>query len=339
MAGPPVGWNAARRSLASLSAEECRGLGFGNEKLPTASFEDRTPQTWLLLPETPGVVHEGISPVTVGRAYGLRVAAILHDLIPVKLASHYKADVTAVYAGYFRMLAEADLVITTTELVAADFRGFLQAEGLAPPPIVVVPLGGDFAGMDRPLARPQMPPGSPFSLLMVGTWEARKNHIRVLNALGEVRARSSRAITLTIVGRRGHDAAYDQTVLACLAGHTGVTVKPWVSDRELATLYGTHRASVYASYEEGFGLPVVESLWMGVPCLCHAGSAMQAVAVGGGTLMTDMLDEAAIANSLQQIVAQDGLLEQLEFEAAKRPIQTWQDSACRLGQALSRGTG
>ena len=77
---------------------------------------------------------------------------------------------------------------------------------------------------------------------------------------------------------------------SCSHGH--------VTDDELRALHEQASATVFASWEEGFGLPVLESLWQGRPCLCHAGSAMAELVPGGGVLAVDMLDEDEIADAL-----------------------------------------
>ncbi len=95
-------------------------------------------------------------------------------------------------------------------------------------------------------------------------------------------------------------------------------------------------ATMFGSWEEGFGLPVLESLWRGLPCLCHDGSAMAEVAAGGGVLAVDMLDEAAIARGMARLAGEDGLLERLGREAVERPIRDWDDYAHDVLAALAR---
>jgi glycosyltransferase involved in cell wall biosynthesis len=106
-----------------------------------------------------------------------------------------------------------------------------------------------------------------------------------------------------------------------------VTLKGAVSDDALAGLYDRSDASVYPSVEEGFGLPIGESLWLATPCLCHSGSAMAEVAPGGGTLMVDMTDEAAIAGALHDFAADPALLARLSAEAVARSLASWSDYA------------
>ncbi len=92
-----------------------------------------------------------------------------------------------------------------------------------------------------------------------------------------------------------------------------------VADDELRKLYEQASATVFASWEEGFGLPVLESLWHGRPCLCHEGSAMAELLPGGGAFAVDMLDEAEIEAALVSLADDLDLLERLGHEAVDAP--------------------
>ena len=329
-----VGWNGVTRVVRGLGAVAQADLGFGHTPLETMARHGTA--DWLIFPETPDCAFQGLNPVQVGRAYGLRTAAIVHDLIPLKLSHLYDKRLSDLFANYFRMLAAADLVVTTTQLVANDFRNFLNANALGIPPIVVIPLGGDSLTAVRSGPPYEVKLSTPLSVLNVGTLEPRKNHIRLLNALRAAQLQSDTAIKLTIVGRHGHDSAYERELFACAAETPGVLFLNSVKDAELIRLFQAHHASVYASYEEGFGLPVVESLWMGLPCLCHAGSSLAEVAPGGGTLMVNMQDEAAITKGLCRLAGDSDFLARLRQEAEARPIGTWQDAAETLLDALRK---
>ncbi len=328
----PVGWDSTGRTVKRLGETN---LGFGHATAAAASAGRGHPPTWLLLPEMPSFVHDGVDPIDVGQAYGIKTAAIVHDLIPVKLPQLYDPALRASYARYYAALARADLVVTTTRYVANDFRAFLAADRLAAPAMALAPLGGDAIEPIRPGRRAPLAVDAPLLLLLLGTWEPRKNHLRVLQALRGAGQRSPRPIGLTIAGRRGHDPAYDQAVLAAAVGLPNVTFAHNVSDTDLAMLFARHQATIYPSYEEGFGLPVLESLWQGLPCLCHSGSSLAEIAPGGGTLLADMQDQGAITAALLQLAGPE-LLESLAEQAAARPVDTWQDCAQTLLAALTR---
>ena len=42
--------------------------------------------------------------------------------------------------------------------------------------------------------------------------------------------------------------------------------------------------AAFPSVEEGYGLPIIESLWFGKPCLCAGFGSMAEIAEAGGCL-------------------------------------------------------
>ncbi|TXM64599.1 glycosyltransferase family 4 protein [Methylobacterium sp. WL120] len=315
----PVGWDAGRRLL----------------RLPTP-LQGELAADWLLLPEIPmSLLSEGLDPIQLARAYGLRSAAIVHDLIPVRLSHLYDASAQALYGRYFRMFANTDLIFATTDLVAGHLRTHLKTVGLTVPPIVVVPLPGQFAHTSRVQeASVKRRPDDPLRLLTVATWEPRKNLSRLLRGVHLAQDRGGLQIHLTLVGRRDSYPEHDAEIEAILTTIPGATARDRADDRELAELYKASHASVYPSCDEGFGMPVLESLWLGRPCVCHAGSAMAEVAPGGGTMMINMADDAAIATALTRLAAEPSLIDQLTNDALARPLRTWDNYAADVASRL-----
>lgn len=314
-----VGWDTRGRAVRSLR--------------PTGVAIDEC--EWLVVPEIPTTaLTEGIDPIQVGRAYGLRTAAIVHDLIPIRLAHLYPPEAAAQYRRYYRMFAGADLVLATTRLVAGHLSQHLAAEGLRLPEIAVVPLPAQLADLPRVRTRlPARERGSPLRLVTVATWEPRKNLAGLLRAVKLARERGA-PIEATLVGRRGDHVAHDAEVDALLAGLPGCRALSRIDDSGLAALFATHHASVYPSCEEGFGMPVLESLWLGRPCLCHSGSAMAEVAPGGGTLMLDMESECALADALTRLADDPKLLCRLAEEAFERPLRDWTAYAAEVAERI-----
>jgi glycosyltransferase involved in cell wall biosynthesis len=292
--------------------------------------------SWLLVPEVPmSVLSEGIDPIEIGRAYGLRTAAIIHDLIPAKYADQYDEGARRLYDRYFRMFADADLVFATTHYVANDLRRYLVSQALRVPTIVVEPLAAEFPRAERRIDKPLPGPPDVVKLLSVSTWEPRKNLPRVLRAMQRFEHDDGMpALAMTIVGRRAGWTDYDREVETLAASLPQVQILSDVSDAELITLYATHHASIYPSLEEGFGLPILESLWFATPLLCHIDSSMAEVAPGGGTMMIDMADENAIVAALEDLIRTPAPLLRMTAEAIGRPLRTWSDYAAAVASHL-----
>ena len=288
----------------------------------------------LFIPElTADLVANGADPACMGHAYGMRTMTFVHDLIPLRLHHHYSAEAQAMFTAYFESFALTDAVMATTQVVADNLRSFLQERALRVPPISILPLPAQFGDHPR-IAETALPliAGEPLKLAALLSWERRKNLLGLLRALAWAQAET--AISLTLVGRRGLDPAYDIEVDAMLERSSAVTVAGSLSDDAVAVVIAASHATIYSSWEEGFGLPIGESLWLGRPCLCHDGSSMAEIAPGGGTLMVDMTNEAAIAAALVSLAKRPTLLSTLAAEAVARPLTSWQDYAAAVAATV-----
>ena len=288
----------------------------------------------LLIPElTADLVAAGIDPVCLGQAYGMRTLAMVHDLIPLKLSSHYSAAAISLFTAYYESFARSDAVLATTQGVADELRRFLTGKALRVPPMHVAPLPAQFGDHPRVMAdEPERLAAAPLKLLSIVSWERRKNLPRLVRALAQARSDAPVPIELTLVGRRGA-----RSRVRCRGGRPsrrggrGVTAAGPLSDDKLAARIASSDATVYPSLEEGFGLPIGESLWLGKPCLCHNASSMAEIAPGGGTLMLDMSDEQAIAATLVSLgFAGRSGWSASRTEARLRPLTSWSDYAAAV---------
>jgi glycosyltransferase involved in cell wall biosynthesis len=153
--------------------------------------------------------------------------------------------------------------VADTDAVADE----LQADfGLSSDSVTVVPLGVSMPEPDIPLVRPK-----PY-LLTVATLEPRKNLAR----LAEAYARSgiSASHDLVVVGRVGWGDP-----------PAGVEIVSGLDDLGLAAAYAGATALVLPSIYEGFGLPVVEAMQLGVPVVCSDIPVLREVSGGHATLV------------------------------------------------------
>lgn len=113
--------------------------------------------------------------------------------------------------------------------------------------------------------------------LAVGTVEPRKNFSGLIEAYHLLRQRRSDVPDLLIAGRLGW--MYDDTLAlpAKLGVADQVKFLQYVSEDTLAGLYQDALALLYPSFYEGFGLPVIEAMWDGVPVVTSRQGALAEV--------------------------------------------------------------
>jgi glycosyltransferase involved in cell wall biosynthesis len=162
-------------------------------------------------------------------------------------------------------------------------------------------------------------------VLAVGTVEPRKGLDVLIDAL---RRPNAPEIPLVIVGQQG----WGDVNLAALAHHHGLPdnrllVLGRLTDVELSVVL--HRASVLVapSRAEGFGLPLLEAMAVGVPVVHSDAPALIEVA-GGTGMMTRRDDPVQLAGALRAVFA-DPARTQARVEAARTRAArfTWERAA------------
>ena len=166
----------------------------------------------------------------------------------------------------------------------------------------------------------------PEYLLFLGQVSARKNAVRVLEAVASLPAS---APPLVLAGPRKHGweevlDAYHRLGLGPRAQFLG-----HVAEADLAPLYAGARALVFPSLDEGFGLPVLEAFACGTPVLASTAGALPETA-GGGALLVDPLSVPAIAGGIGRLLAGGEFVRDLVAKGRRRAAElTWEETARR----------
>jgi len=117
----------------------------------------------------------------------------------------------------------------------------------------------------------------------MGTLSLRKNVGTLLEAYSRLRAQVPDAPPLVLAGHRTPvstrwEARCEQPPLK---GH--VTITGYVTTQQRIDLYADAAMLVLPSYEEGFGLPVLEAMACGVPVIVSSRGSLPEVAGGAAT--------------------------------------------------------
>jgi glycosyltransferase involved in cell wall biosynthesis len=124
-------------------------------------------------------------------------------------------------------------------------------------------------------------------LLSVGTVEPRKNHQLLLRVYDElVRQQPEFPFDLVIAGGWGWRSRPLQRLYRSLQSRARIHFTGYVSDAEKRALYASAKLFLYPSFYEGFGLPVLEAMAVGVPVLASHTSSLPEVVGEAGVLLT-----------------------------------------------------
>jgi predicted O-methyltransferase YrrM len=213
---------------------------------------------------------------------------------------------------------------------------FWNREGLAGGRIVTNELPGEFGGSRRPDSAAARP-ASCVKILCVSTLEPRKNHLTLLRSCLRLQERFPELNwSLTLVGNK-YAGFLDIAEQIQEIERRNPRIK-WlgvVDDATLLRLYKEATFTVYPSLIEGFGLPVLESLWHGLPCICSGENAIGELAAAGGCLTVDVRDEEALSVTIHRLATDADLLSRLRHEAFDRRFRTWDEYARDFLAALS----
>ncbi len=280
----------------------------------------------LLCPELFSARAGAHLPELFARIRGPR-AAVFHDAIGLKYPELTPGPTVARLPGYLRELAAFDGVAAVSEDSAASLRDYWAWAGLGDvPPVVTIPLGVDPAP-----AGPAAPPAAPPRVLCVATLEGRKNHVALLDAAERLWTEGLR-FELELVGmpRPETGAAALARLRALRTAGRPVVHHGAVDDDALHAAYARCAFTVYPSLHEGFGLPVLESLRHGRPCVCAPAGALAETARGGGVALVPRPDAAEFAEAMRRLLREPAALAALAAEARGRPFRSWTDYAADL---------
>jgi len=225
----------------------------------------------------------------------------IHDLIFRRLPHCYKPVDRAIYDYKFRRAAQnATRVIAISERTRDDI---VELYGVSPDKIDVVYQGCDqqfslpVSDADVMAVKRRYGIGFERYVIGVGTIERRKNQLLTARAMRGLPPDTG----LVLVGRRTPYTAEIERFMARngLAGRLRI-----VSDVSFADLPALYRGAAMASYPsryEGFGLPVIEALSVGVPVVVAMGSCLEE-AGGPGTPAVGPDDTDALVDVARRIL-------------------------------------
>jgi glycosyltransferase involved in cell wall biosynthesis len=295
------------------------------------------PADWVLTPELFSEAERpGLAAFLDRRP--CRLAAVYHDAIPIKHPAITWPRSVERHPGYMKLLARFDRVWAVSGASREELLGFWKWQGIAnPPQVEVLPLGADWEGLPRSAGPDVGAKGSAVPrLVSIGILEPRKNQAMLLDACEALR-REGLDMELHLVGRVNphFGGPIARRVAELRVRWPGLVHHASMDDAALANLVRTARATALASIAEGCGLPLLESLWMGVPCVCSDIASLAENAAGGGCAVVSGNDLAGWKDGLRRVLTDDAFHARLAAEASSRPLPTWAGAASVLREAFA----
>ena len=314
-----------KRGAAWSLAQKGRGL---SKRLFPKAHPSALDSAGLLVPE----IFDPARDTAIRDRTGPTVA-FFHDAVPLLFPQWTPAPTVQRFPAYLASIATCDLVLGISRRSAEDLRNGLEDLGLPCPPIRILNLGIP-ASIEAARAIPSPRTNAPPIVLMVGSIEARKNHLAVLEAC-------------EILWREGHD--FNLHLIGMLNRQTGLTAarriegliakgfplkwKGAASQREILQAYREADLFLYPSLYEGFGIPILEARAFGLPVITTNRGALQERLEEGGCLETDP-EAHAIAHALKTLILNPEQRQRLSAQNLAAPTRSMRQVAGDLHRLL-----
>ena len=272
-------------------------------------------------------------------APGVPTVGTVHDLSSLHMTGKYPLS----HEIYIKLLVpflirRLDRIISVSEATKKDIVGTARADLSR---ITVIPHGVDLAKFSPESTRAAAPAVAakfglkePYFLYLSRIEHPGKNHVRLIRAFAEFKRRSGLPHVLVIAGKDWDRAEIVHREAESSPSRADIVFTGFVSNEDVAGLYGAATALVFPSLYEGFGMPLFEAMAAGVPVFCSDRSSLPEVG-GEAARYFDPEDESSIADSLAA-TADSGLLATMREAGLSRARSAGWDAAASATVAVLR---
>jgi len=252
-----------------------------------------------------------------------------HNITPPELLAPWDNHIAL---GQLRAQAELRLLVDRAALVVADShynRDQLVAAGFGETAVIPPSAALGSAIIAAGARRDDRPAGRGGARwLCVGRIAPNKAIEDIVAALLVTRRHGDPEATLLIIGKPATTSYVDalQRYVASLGLSDAVTFGGHASDETVAGAYARSDVLVVTSEHEGYCVPVVEAMTVGLPVVAFRQGALPEV-LGAGGVLVDSKDPYTLSSTIGEVVADTSLRSQLAVQATQRLAELDLDTA------------
>lgn len=235
----------------------------------------------------------------------IRSVVTMHDLIFLRYPQYYKLADRKIYEAKFRYAcSHADKIVAISEQTKRDIHSYFN---VPEDKIEVIYQSCDALFTHQQPAETLKKVKEKYRLpdqylLSVGTVEERKNLLLIVQALVLLPA----TVKLVVVGKGKAYLEKVKTFIAAQNLEDRVLFLENIPFTELPAIYQLAGIFIYPSEFEGFGIPILEALYSGIPVIAATGSCLEE-AGGPDSIYIHPTDQEGLAKAVQQIQSNETL--------------------------------
>ncbi len=283
---------------------------------------------------------------------GIQIVNFVYDVIPITHPQYAHETTVLRFIEYLgAVIRYSDRVLFSAKAVADAFGTLCKRMNVVPPKGSVLPLGCDFE-------QPQVTPESELPkdeegkvlpeyrhmvvsdevrtaiaagdyLLMVGTVEPRKNHAIVLDALD-----NGLELNVIIAGKIGWNVEeLKNRILTHPQYGKRLFLLSGVNDAGINELYANAYMLAFPTFNEGFGLPLVEAFQHGTPVIAADIPVLREV---GGDFADyfDNTDSHALVDYIKGMRVDEARYAEKKAALSSYRLTTWDEFAANMEEVL-----
>ena len=254
--------------------------------------------------------------------------AVFHDLN----FEHFPQDFPKIHLWHYKKFfpkyaRKADRIITVSEFSKKDI---CDCYGINPDKIDVAYNGANEAF--KPISeeiqneiRQKYTDGNPY-FMFVGSLHPRKNLARLFTAFDMFKSKNDNKVKLVIVGNKKWWTEPIKNAYDAMKHKDDVVFAGRLSVEDLHLVTASALASVYVSYFEGFGIPIVEAFKCDTPVITSNVTSMPEVAADAA-LLVDPFKIESIAEAMEKMLDEDVRKSLIEKGKVRREDFSWEKAA------------
>lgn len=318
-----------------------------NTVLPSTYLHKKLPSLWRRAAMVKDIATSGVDifhglsnelPKGISNS-GVKSVVTVHDLIFERYPETYHWDER--YTHRWKMQSscrEADVVIAASEQTKRDLVEFYKTPAEK---IVVCYQNCNSIFEQQQTVAEKDTIKKKYNLperffLFTGSVTKRKNLIAVCKAMQLLKKEFE--IPLVVIGNGKKEKQIVQQfaagngmqhLLLFLNDHPAAASDGFRLSLDFPAIYQQALALVYPSFFEGFGIPILEAMWRGLPVISSGSSSLPEVG-GDAALYFDPADTAALATAMKQVATdaslrksmqEKGLIQATKFTAQKHAAE------------------